>query len=81
MCVVSSRNVGDVTYAIFSAYEDISNAKCNCLDPSGGQTRSNDIKQYQTISNDIKRYHIEGFESDGLSTRARLNNIKQTCDL
>ena len=61
--------------------KDISNATCNYSDHQGGQTISSDIKQYQTISNDIKQYHIEGFESDGLSTRARLNNIKQTCDL
>ena len=39
-------DIGDVTYDIFSAYEDISNAKCNYLAP-------NNIKQGQTISNDI----------------------------
>ena len=45
--------IGDVTYDIVNVYEDISNAKCNCLDPKRYQTRSNDIKQYQTISNNI----------------------------
>ena len=77
---MSIGGIGDVTYVI-CAYEDISNAKGKYFYRSGGQTISNNIKQYQTISNDIKQYHIEGFESDGLSTRARLNNIKQTCDL
>ena len=54
MCVLSIGGIGDKTYDIFNVYEDISNAKCNCLDPKGGQTMSNDIKQYQTISNNIK---------------------------
>ena len=66
--MVSIGGIGDVTYDIFNVYEDISNAKCNCLG-------------HHRWSNNIKRYHIEGFEPHGLSTRARLNNIKLTCDL